>query len=276
MDAARSTAKTHHSRARAGMQNMVTGAKNPTSTNRPHHSALASRKKPTQTHPCRCQPRKRLYRARFYHAELGRFVSRDPVGYVDGINLYRGYFVPGGTDPEGLITVRCHCYSSWQTGTGPYTNVIECPSTSEARKCCKDSCAPHTLTTFEILFDVKSFCKDTKECCCDDCETKLKELIEYAHSINTRGWVNKCQNYTEDFFSGSYPVSDCYKLQWVAWDYFPYRPLFPVSWRLRHAAIRVTLCNGNVFFLDNGWWGGSERIFTTAGDILTCEKPNHP
>ncbi len=52
---------THHSRVRAGIQNMVTGAKNPTSTKRPHHSALASRKNPTQTHPYRCHPRRRLY-----------------------------------------------------------------------------------------------------------------------------------------------------------------------------------------------------------------------
>ncbi len=101
MDAARSTAETHQSRARAGIQNMVTGAKNPTSTNRPHHSALASRKNPTQAHPYRRDPRKRLYRARFYHAELGRFISRDPVGYFDGMSLYRAYFVPNGTDPSG-------------------------------------------------------------------------------------------------------------------------------------------------------------------------------
>ena len=106
MDGARSTAKTHHSRVRAGIQNMVTGAKNPTSTKRPHHSALASRKTPTQTHPYRCHPRKRLYRARYYHAELGRFVSRDPVGYVDGMNLYRAYFVPRGIDPNGRMTVE--------------------------------------------------------------------------------------------------------------------------------------------------------------------------
>jgi hypothetical protein len=105
MDEARSTAETHHSRVRAGMQIMVTGAKNPTSTNRPHHSALASRKKPTQTHPDCCYPRKRLYRARYYHAELGRFISRDPIGYVDGMNLYRGYFVPAETDPSGEVVV---------------------------------------------------------------------------------------------------------------------------------------------------------------------------
>ena len=29
------------------------------------------------------------YRNRYYHAQLGRFVSRDPVGFQDGMNLYQ-------------------------------------------------------------------------------------------------------------------------------------------------------------------------------------------
>lgn len=45
----------------------------------------------------------RLYyfRARMYSAQLGRFISRDPFGYVDGMSLYRAYFVPEGIDPSG-------------------------------------------------------------------------------------------------------------------------------------------------------------------------------
>ena len=97
---------------------MVTGAKNPTSTNRPHHSALASRKKPTQTHPYRRYPRKRLYRARYYHAELGRFVSRDLVGYIDGFNLYRASFVPKGVDPSGRIRISVHSDKWAKVGCG--------------------------------------------------------------------------------------------------------------------------------------------------------------
>jgi hypothetical protein len=42
------------------------------------------------------------FRARYYHAELGRFISRDPIGYVDGMNLYRAYFVLRGKDPSGF------------------------------------------------------------------------------------------------------------------------------------------------------------------------------
>ncbi|MCC5830916.1 MAG: RHS repeat-associated core domain-containing protein, partial [Phycisphaeraceae bacterium] len=42
-------------------------------------------------------------RNREYHPLLGRFMQRDPLGYVDGGNLYAGYFVMwGGVDPMGL------------------------------------------------------------------------------------------------------------------------------------------------------------------------------
>ena len=42
------------------------------------------------------------FRARYYHADLGRFISRDPIGYVDGMSLYRAYFVPLLVDPLGF------------------------------------------------------------------------------------------------------------------------------------------------------------------------------
>ena len=43
-----------------------------------------------------------LIRARYYDPMTGEFTSRDPLEYVDGASMYRGYFVPGGTDPLGL------------------------------------------------------------------------------------------------------------------------------------------------------------------------------
>jgi RHS repeat-associated protein len=45
----------------------------------------------------------RLYhfRARWYDPATGGFVSRDPLGYVDGMSLYRGYFGLQGVDPSG-------------------------------------------------------------------------------------------------------------------------------------------------------------------------------
>ena len=48
------------------------------------------------------KPPLRYKRARFYSAQLGRFISRDPLGFVDGMSLYRAYFVPGKVDPSGM------------------------------------------------------------------------------------------------------------------------------------------------------------------------------
>jgi RHS repeat-associated protein len=41
------------------------------------------------------------FRARYYSGTLGRFVSRDPLEYVNGKNLYQAYFVPNYVDPLG-------------------------------------------------------------------------------------------------------------------------------------------------------------------------------
>ena len=49
------------------------------------------------------------YRARYFDNDMGRFISRDPIGYVDGLNLYRGYFVPRLVDPNGTIAIPPAC-----------------------------------------------------------------------------------------------------------------------------------------------------------------------
>jgi hypothetical protein len=41
--------------------------------------------------------------SRYYSSEYGRFIERDPIGYVDGMSLYQGYFAQHqGVDPSGL------------------------------------------------------------------------------------------------------------------------------------------------------------------------------
>lgn len=44
------------------------------------------------------------FRARYFSDEMGRFTSRDPLGYVDGMSLYNGYFAMlFNLDPLGLL-----------------------------------------------------------------------------------------------------------------------------------------------------------------------------
>ena len=48
------------------------------------------------------------FRARYYSGSLGRFIQREKQGYVDGLNLYQGYFTPNETDPTGeIVWSRC-------------------------------------------------------------------------------------------------------------------------------------------------------------------------
>ena len=52
------------------------------------------------------------FRARMFHPRVGRFLSRDPKRFVDGLNLYQGYFAPKGLDPTGM--------EEWWCTTHPY------------------------------------------------------------------------------------------------------------------------------------------------------------
>jgi RHS repeat-associated protein len=42
------------------------------------------------------------FRARWLEPKAGRFIGRDPLGYVDGMGLYGAYFAVRVTDPSGL------------------------------------------------------------------------------------------------------------------------------------------------------------------------------
>ncbi len=42
-------------------------------------------------------------RARTYDPMIGRWLSKDPLGFVDGMSLYAGYFVPNHADSSGTL-----------------------------------------------------------------------------------------------------------------------------------------------------------------------------
>jgi RHS repeat-associated protein len=59
------------------------------------------------------------FRARWYDPSTGGFISRDPLGYVDGMSLYRGYFAVASVDPSGTvvplvpIVIGAGCAACW-------------------------------------------------------------------------------------------------------------------------------------------------------------------
>ncbi len=58
------------------------------------------------------------YRARYYDPETGEFITKDPMEMVDGASVYRGYFVPSESDPDGLLANGLISISIDPTNTG--------------------------------------------------------------------------------------------------------------------------------------------------------------
>ena len=64
------------------------------------------------------------FRARYYDSELGRFIGRDPLGFIDGMSLYQAFFVPDMVDPSGKKICYCQTYKSFGIRTGTHTAVV--------------------------------------------------------------------------------------------------------------------------------------------------------
>jgi RHS repeat-associated protein len=80
------------------------------------------------------------FRFRYFDSELGRFISRDPLGYVDGMSFYAGYYVPSGVDPLGLYDIDALIDNATDGGAPPgvcsapceiITILVELPHSSD-------------------------------------------------------------------------------------------------------------------------------------------------
>ena len=93
-----------------------------------------------------------LNRNRFYHQQLGRWVTRDPIGFLAGMNLYEyaGSYVTMFVDPSGLI--------------GLVGAPKPIPFPEEQRPPYNpNSTGPHPGNTYRPLPDMPGFCCNVAE-----------------------------------------------------------------------------------------------------------------
>ncbi len=80
-----------------------------------------------------------LISARYYDPGTGEFISTDPLEYVDGMSMFRGYFVPEVIDPTGMksilyqednhwIKLRQDTSENWDPNVDPYEPFVLNPN----------------------------------------------------------------------------------------------------------------------------------------------------
>jgi len=162
-----------------------------------------------------------FFRARYYDAGLGRFIGRDPLGYVDGMSLYDGYFVPNYIDPMGehISVIVKHmglgshcrimvefCDGSFETlettdygnmdnsgpeaGKRPWDRIIPSNTTARKENAGRDHQVYDNLTAMRdytvyedeyIIYFNETMSDDADPECCDD--AKEREFVDNASSV---------------------------------------------------------------------------------------------
>jgi hypothetical protein len=110
--------------------------------------------------------------------------------------------------------------------------------------------------------------------CGKDCVTPIERLFQEADRARPKEWrMFQCCNRFTDELQNATPNTKCYTTEVVIWA----SPIgLEKSWCFAHYALKVTLCDGTVFYIDDAWLGGignePDRIFG-EDDIPWYYKP---
>lgn len=119
------------------------------------------------------------YRARYYDSERGRFLQRDPLGYVDGMNLYE--FVVNNP-------VR---YSD------PFGERKCCPISLKIKKVRWHVPSTDNRLALEFTMTAKFKNAPREDCCCECCS--YRQYVRGAFVFNGRDWNHRMGPGANDF-----------------------------------------------------------------------------
>jgi hypothetical protein len=208
---------------------------------------------------------------------LGRFCSRDPIGYegsTNGLYSYVNSSPLGKVDPTGLIEVIAVCSRFIGYDISPGTNApipkFEWQEFPHITGLGDSPCPPGWVfsrwkgipDTPEKLIDKNL---DRYPRCCECTCEKLKELLahlkEKGADTTPVPWTwqadgpswNKCERWCRGFeMQHSVGFPECVyevSMHQTRW--------YGVG---GHAVIRIVLCDGSVLFVDSGTIGGDDHV----------------
>jgi RHS repeat-associated protein len=98
------------------------------------------------------------FRARMYAPGLGRFMQMDPLGFVDGMNMYTAYFVMKGKDPYGF-SANCGDDNSFDVSVSDHTVHKDFIPTSDQpnKKPTNGDVNPYDLPISDQTFHLNGF-----------------------------------------------------------------------------------------------------------------------
>jgi RHS repeat-associated protein len=116
------------------------------------------------------------FRGRTYDPATGRFMQMDPLGYVDGMNLYASYFVVNGLDPSGLKA---------QSGSNSPAEAVSYPLFSRSQK----SGAWYFSLSVSGVTTLEDCCKDGITIVAGKGKLSLRIKVEAGLGAGLNGWV---------------------------------------------------------------------------------------
>jgi hypothetical protein len=119
-----------------------------------------------------------VLRARYYDPSTGEFTSPDPLEYVDGMSLYRGYFSLRNTDPRGLDFIFTELPKPPDENTGH-------PLVDSCRKQCRELA--------ELLYSHNPYSLFDMNKCVADCVTPpVPPVVNVSFPTPEEGCSGNC------------------------------------------------------------------------------------
>ncbi len=157
------------------------------------------------------------YRARFYNPEWGRFLSRDPLGFRDSMNLYE-YVVSNPInriDPTGMKGTASGAIYDWATGNSDGCSEIATVSYDVGQKvrALFNKTVVLRGLNFSIAGDVKLKTDRCKKKCCNKNTGEEKQLIWKQFTLSG----NVTFGYSKTIPGYSVPAPDYLKVGLMAY-----------------------------------------------------------